>query len=456
MTLETLSRPPVVDSPLVKAPITPLHYEKPHQAPILKKDQILEILNINGGIIQRDTLIQRLYPNGDNPPRALERAISDLRKDLKPSRKTIRYRGGKNPQFEIVDASNIVFPNGEEIAIRGRQQRKILQALIDAGKTGITAQDIYGENTPTNAANLDSLVRKLRKRTLQNGYAITGKTLDGKTRYVFGEEIEKAIRLSNGILIENLSPQERSILQHLDNEDIPVYMSSLMEQFTQISDPAKAKDTISRALYDLRKKLQGKAEIKLSTKYRTPNPAYYLSMDSMGEKKSSPFVKSDDAYIKQRIDKITGLLETQKNNKPLTLTDEINAQLNNELQQLHEEMAARKKRATEQQAVKAPKIIVPPIVVEVWTGGMDDLKSYLMENFRVLSRIQLEVLEARTGVVDGNILTHEEIANVLRITTTKVKQIEGEGMTALWKARINSKLKDRLENSSESGAEKAS
>jgi len=243
--------------------------------------------------------------------------------------------------------SEVKLPDGSSIWVKGLKRQHILKGLIEAGEIGINPLDYYPNASGPKIAelNVENHVTRLKRQLPEQQTIILRRTTDGFARFIFTstESLGKAT-LPNGEIVNNLTPQGKELLQHLTNTNLPAYMTDLAQSFKPKAEFANAKKALKEEFYRINKSLNGTgAKIKRATKYHTPNPAYYLAMNNAEEKTSSPFIKTDDTYINQRIDKITNLLETQQNNKPLTLTDEINAQLNDELQQLREEAEIRRR-----------------------------------------------------------------------------------------------------------------
>jgi len=250
--------------------------------------------------------------------------------------------------------SEVRLPDGSSIWVKGLKRQQILKGLIEAGETGINPLDYYPNTSDPKTAelNVENHVTRLKRQLSEEQTIILRRTVDGFARFIFTstEELGKSV-LPNGEIVNNLTPQSKELLQHLIDTNLPAYMADLAQSLKPKVEFVNAKKALKEEFYRINKSLNGTGtKIKRATKYHTPNPAYYLAMDNAEEKISSPLIKADDAYINQRIDKITNLLEAQRNNKPITLTDEINTELHNELQQLEEEMELRRRIEEEKRA----------------------------------------------------------------------------------------------------------
>ena len=336
MTLETLSRP----SPMGEAnrPSSDRYQLRP-------ASQILvDVFEQSGGTATKSQLLDKLKPN-TNPssnPSYLRMMVSRARKELEEKQgKTIRFVWGSNPRYEMVDDAALVLPNGTRVQIRGHKQKEILRLFIENFNKDITNNDAYPN--ANSKGNLPNKVRQLRK-ILPKEYKITSKTdVEGVTHYRLGEDSSK-VKLPNGEVIEGLTQHEHAVLSFFINYNLPIYMKQLTDHFYPDVNYNVARSRIRVRIQNLKKVLSsGDADIVLATKYHTPNAAYIFSTKETDEKTDYPFAKADDQFINLKIEQTTNLLEAQKGNRALTLTDEVNEKLNTELQQLKDEMTLRKK-----------------------------------------------------------------------------------------------------------------
>lgn len=300
--------------------------------------------------------------NGSKREAGLEWLVIELRKQIsehnysilghKEEGMTTRYflheNNPEKAEDKLFEDHKVTLPNGTIIGIRGGKQREVLQLLIAQLNADITARDAYpkgendGKNYERSEGNLFRIVKELRKK-IPKDYIITAKTdEEGITHYRFIEDASKTT-LPNGKVVEGLTQHEHAVLSYFANENLPIYMKTLTDNFYPGIDYSVARSRIRVRIQDLKKALSPhNAELRLATKFHTPNSAYYLAINNMGKKNSAPFLEISDTEIKQRINKITGLLEAQNTDKSLTLTDEVNDKLNSELYKLKEEEALRR------------------------------------------------------------------------------------------------------------------
>lgn len=333
MTLETLSRPPVVNISPTKTPFT---------------RKVLGIFEESGGIATKEYLIEVLRPqrqNQDDDVSYVRQGVSKARKDLEATGKTIKFIAGENPYYAIVDDDRaITLPNGNTVKIIGDKQRDVLRLLISQAGGEITANDAYpdGKNYERSEGNLSRIIKVLRKK-IPKDYVITSKTDEEEvTHYRFIEDTSKAT-LPNGKIIKGITQHEHAVLSYFIDENLPVYMQTLTDRFYPGVDYEVARSRIRVRIQDLKKALAPSgAELKLVTKYHTPNSAYQLVAEGPTKTGVHPFTKAGDEYIQGQIDKITALLEAQMSSKSLALADETTSQLATKLQQLKEEVEMRK------------------------------------------------------------------------------------------------------------------
>ena len=350
MTLETLSRPPVVDFLQQDSPIKPPVIDLTAFSDLSpQRRKVLELINSAGGQIARNSFFQAFYPDGIVTS-GREGVVRTL---VRHAKNSLREKTGQTIQltddfqeYRIVDQKDLRLPNGKPIDFPSTKQQEIFEELAKRFdmQRGLDPAEIY-PNAERGLAerNLDSIVVSMRKHINDPDYAIASdRDETGRLTYFLRDKrVEDKFTLPNGLTITGLTQQKKAIVQFLASGGI-IFMQDLASTLKPGVSYKKARERIRTEIYGLRKLLAGvNMDIKLATTGQKINPAYIL-LETFSANNPTPFAKSNDAYIKQRIDKITTLLEAQQNDKPLTLTDEVNAQLNNELQQLRKEVKIRR------------------------------------------------------------------------------------------------------------------
>jgi len=351
MTLETLSRPPVVDFLQQDSPIKPPVIDLTAFSDLSpQRKKVLNLVNEYGGTVDRDTFRRAFYPEGEI---TTDRATV-VRMHVRLANKDLEERVGKkviltreeNPTYILVEAnSEVELPNGKKVKINGKKRSSILNKLIDKGNEGISPLEIYpNARSPLTATqNLELHATRLN-RQLPDGYKIVlRRNRDKAAKFILtNKKTLDKLTLPNGNIAEGLTPQGKELLQYLTNINLPVYMSELSKKFKPNSQYFLARKAIQVEFSRINKQLDGTGVIiKKVNRYKSPNPAYGLEIKNAEQKSEFPYKNMSDSFLDSSLERIKNIFDD--NNKLHTLTNETYEDIGNKYQLLLDEKGLRQK-----------------------------------------------------------------------------------------------------------------